>query len=290
LVAAGFEGATCDLPIMDVFIGWSGERSAQLAKAVHHWLPRIIQNAHPFMSQRDIGAGADWSREIHERLDGALFGIICITAENISEPWINYETGALTNGPNKPAVCPLLLRLDPREITGPFTRLMAKVADHEGILQLVTSIAAKLPDGERVDPQIITSAFKMVWPNLQNDIEAIPETVQAKPIPDLIEIARETLSIVRDLARPPQRGDNWADRLARLYIPERLGQTPRYRFELNERVILNGEPGTVRALVGESIEGPIYDIVLDNGHIRRASGDALRVIAAVDQGYSDKPN
>src|ERR1700749_560604 len=67
---------------MKVFISWSGTRSRAVANALHPWLPDVLQQMEPWMSQRDIGAGARWSQELDEQLESTQFGIICVTPEN----------------------------------------------------------------------------------------------------------------------------------------------------------------------------------------------------------------
>jgi hypothetical protein len=80
---------------MKVFISWSGQKSRDVASALRDWLPLVINSVEPFMSSRDISAGARWQVEIARQLDTTDFGIVCVTRENQASKWLNFEAGAL---------------------------------------------------------------------------------------------------------------------------------------------------------------------------------------------------
>jgi hypothetical protein len=80
---------------MKVFISWAGTKSRVVAEALHGWLPNVVNAVEPFMSEMDIGKGALGVKVIADQLQSSRFGIICLTADNLSRPWINYEAGAL---------------------------------------------------------------------------------------------------------------------------------------------------------------------------------------------------
>ena len=48
---------------MRIFISWSGERSHQLAHALHESLPLVLHYVKPWLSQADISAGDRWAQE-----------------------------------------------------------------------------------------------------------------------------------------------------------------------------------------------------------------------------------
>jgi hypothetical protein len=80
---------------MKVFLSWSGERSKATAETLGNWFARVIQAVEPWISS-GIDKGARWQSEIANRLEDARVGIVCLTASNLSEPWILFEAGALS--------------------------------------------------------------------------------------------------------------------------------------------------------------------------------------------------
>ena len=81
---------------MKVFIHWSGERSKQLGEAIREWLPNVLQFVKPYFSPADIDKGARWANEISKELEQSKIGIIAMTDENRTNPWIMFETGAIS--------------------------------------------------------------------------------------------------------------------------------------------------------------------------------------------------
>ena len=98
---------------MKVFICWSGTRSRHLGEALREWLPQVILGTPPFFSPHDIESGARWLTKVQESLVEADAGIICLTRQNRSSPWLYFESGALANSERRPAILPYVL--DPIE-------------------------------------------------------------------------------------------------------------------------------------------------------------------------------
>jgi hypothetical protein len=63
---------------MRVFISWSGEPSQSVARALHGWLPRVVQHLESWMSDEDIESGARWNDQVGKALDNIDFGIVCV--------------------------------------------------------------------------------------------------------------------------------------------------------------------------------------------------------------------
>jgi hypothetical protein len=79
-----------------VFISWSGELSRRLADEIQRWLPATLQFVKPYFTPVDIEKGTKWVSEISAELSKSHVGIICLTKENLSSPWILFEAGALS--------------------------------------------------------------------------------------------------------------------------------------------------------------------------------------------------
>ena len=94
---------------MKVFLCWSGERSRQVAQALNDWLPTVIQAVEPWMSG-DIGKGVRWGPEVSAELEESRVGIICLASDNLGNPWILFEAGAVSKTKDA-SVCTFLLDL-----------------------------------------------------------------------------------------------------------------------------------------------------------------------------------
>src|SRR5229473_6711122 len=92
----------------NVFISWSKPRSYQVAKALHDWLPNVIQSAKPWISSENVDKGTLWSGEIAAVLSTVRVGIVCVTPENVAEPWLNFEADALSKTVEEARVCTFL--------------------------------------------------------------------------------------------------------------------------------------------------------------------------------------
>jgi hypothetical protein len=174
---------------MKVFISWSGERSKLLAKSLSKWLPIVLHYVEPWLSESDIAAGERWTLKIAENLEQARFGILCLTKDNFTAPWVMFEAGAIGKFVSESAVCPYLLDLDHRDISGPLTQYQAKKAEKADTLELLESINAY--SDQPMSSDRLAQLFEALWPNLAEGISAIPPTVEAKkhirPQPEILE-------------------------------------------------------------------------------------------------------
>lgn len=181
---------------MKVFISWSGTRSETLAKALREWFPLVLNYVEPWVSQSDIEAGERWGIEVAKELESSNFGVICVTRENLTSPWLLFESGALAKSMQDGRVIPLLLDLDFKEISGPLAQFQAKKAEQAGIKELVLSLnkaaATSIPD------QRLEKLFSALWGDLETNISAIPKgKATSKSTRPQGEILEELVSSIR---------------------------------------------------------------------------------------------
>lgn len=155
---------------MKVFVSWSGEASHDVAKALKDWLPNVIQAVDVFLSSEDIAKGSQWFHELGSVLDESGFGILCLTRDNLSAPWILYEAGALGKRFEQSRVVPLLINLKPAELSGPLAQLNAALLDKDEMSKLVASINAELGAEKLTDKQR-DKAFQAWWPDLEQTLQ-----------------------------------------------------------------------------------------------------------------------
>ena len=186
---------------MDIFISWSGDRSKIVAETLKDWLPRVIQRLKPWISASDIDKGARWLKEISKKLEVINAGIICLTPENLDEPWILFETGALSKALDTSSVCPILLDLDPSSLKGPLSQFQATKLQKDDILKFIMTLNKNLKE-EKLPESQLEESFNLWWPKLIEKIDNIPnpdkiiKTEQSEK-----DILLEILMIVRGLDR-----------------------------------------------------------------------------------------
>jgi len=162
---------------MKVFISWSGDRSLALAQALRDWLPLTLQYVSPWLSDVDIAAGERWAPAVAERLEEAEFGIVCLTSENMTAPWILFEAGALAKAvASETRVVPFILGLEPSDVRPPLGQFQAKRANQAGVHEVVRSLNAAASNG--LDDATVEQVFAMAWPLLEAKIAAIPDGEQ----------------------------------------------------------------------------------------------------------------
>jgi hypothetical protein len=182
--------------MFNVFISWSGERSRMVASAIDELLPDIIQGVHTWMSDHDIGAGSRWAQELNQQLEGSNFGILCLTPENLTAPWLLFEAGALSKKVEESRVIPYRLTLSATDVPFPLAQFQGVDADESGTKKLLLALGAAL--SAPIEPQRLDRMFQRWWPDLAQRITAInvhPNASEGKRSDrDLLE---ETLRLVR---------------------------------------------------------------------------------------------
>ncbi|MBQ4338293.1 MAG: toll/interleukin-1 receptor domain-containing protein [Clostridia bacterium] len=191
---------------MKVFISWSGARSKKVALIFRDWLPTVIQAIEPFVSSEDIEKGARWNTDIAQELKESSFGLICVTKENLSAPWLNFEAGALSKTIDNTYVAPLLFDVKPSDLKGsPISQFQATSFtkdDMKRFIETLNSAASNCLVPARLD-----KAFELCYPDLEkslNELKAIdiqPEDesndnlnshIDPNILEELLETARNT--------------------------------------------------------------------------------------------------
>ena len=112
---------------------------------MHGWIPLVLHYVEAWLSQADIEAGQRWAEQVAKELEASNFGIICVSRENVSSPWVLFEAGALAKSMQGSRVIPLLLDLEVRDITGPLAQFQAKKVERTGLLDVIQSLNQLAP-------------------------------------------------------------------------------------------------------------------------------------------------
>ncbi len=197
---------------MKVFISWSGELSLQVAQLLKSWVKCVLQATEPWLSSEDIAKGSVWSNEINEQLVKTSVGIICVTRENATAPWIHFEAGALAKGMAQNRVCPLLIDLDkPTELGLPLSQFNVTLPTKKDMLRLINTINESLK--EKLPENILQMTFEGFWPKFDDAFKAAVSNYKPSTKPprsseemteEILQIARQTQSALEAMWQEQQ--------------------------------------------------------------------------------------
>lgn len=162
---------------MKVFVSWSGELSCQIAEVLKKWIPCIIQSVEVFFSPEDIEKGDNWDKTITTELSDCKYGIICLTTDNISAPWINFEAGAIAKSLDS-KVTALMVNIKPSDIKGPLSRYQATKFEKDDFFQLIESINKALESP--LDHKVLGNTFDAMWSSLEREANLVIDKFQKK--------------------------------------------------------------------------------------------------------------
>lgn len=188
---------------MQVFISWSGSCSKTLAVYIHEWIKTVVQRAEPWMSERDIQAGQQWNAQLSSRLKETDFGIICLTPENLTAPWLLFEAGALAKALEAARVVPLLFGLRKADLSLPLAQFQAVEANRDGFFSLVSAVNASLQEGQ-LDKILLNNIFNCLWPSMEGNLNRLHQTSRDTPKKSHRsdrEILEDVLTSVRAMQR-----------------------------------------------------------------------------------------
>ncbi|MEU1559761.1 TIR domain-containing protein [Streptomyces mirabilis] len=184
---------------MQVFISWSGDVSKRCAEALREWLPFINQEITPFVSSQDISKGERGLYTIATQLQECSYGIVCITRENQSAPWVNFESGAISRVLDESSLAPFLLDLPIKDLTGPLTQFQATASSsQEDVWAMVKSINDKCEN--KVGHERLRTTFDKFWGDLESKLKEIRGQQPKGQFPerDTSEILNELVGLVRE--------------------------------------------------------------------------------------------
>lgn len=157
---------------MKVFVSWSGELSCQIAEVLKKWIPCIIQSVEVFFSPEDIEKGDNWDKTISNELSQCNYGIICLTSDNTTAPWINFEAGAIAKSLDS-RITALMVNIKPSDIKGPLSRYQATKFEKNDFFQLISAINKVLETP--LEHNILQNTFDTMWVALEQEANAVIE-------------------------------------------------------------------------------------------------------------------
>ena len=187
---------------MKVFLCWSGRVSKGVATALKEWLGDVIQGLHPFMSNESIRKGDRWRTEIAQNLAETNYGILCLTSDNLTSPWILFEAGALSKNLKDSRVTALLIGIDTTQVVEPLSQFQHTTATREEILILAKQLNDLLP--QPLEAERLERSFEAHWPRLEGQINralALPLVDDEPPKRSTDDMIEEILRLTREIKK-----------------------------------------------------------------------------------------
>lgn len=155
---------------MKVFISWSGKLSELVAKELSEWLPSIIQSVEVFYSPEDIQKGENWDSRLTKELEECKYGIVCLTKENVSAPWVHFEAGALSKSLDSHTSA-LMIDVVTSDIQGPLSRFQATRFEKDDFYKLVCGINDA--SDNKIAEKVLKNSFEAIWDKMETNIQDI---------------------------------------------------------------------------------------------------------------------
>jgi len=197
-----------------VFISWSGDRSKVFGEILREWLPKVV-HVRPFFSPEDTAKGSNWYSEIISELGQARIGIICITSDNLTAPWLMFEAGAISKSLARPKVCPILFGMSATSLVGPLATFQATEFARDEMMRLVCMINDEAGD-DKLDQKTLAEVFDTWWPKLDAPVKRAlnrPGKISTAAVPSRAD--REILEEI--LVRTRSIGNQEKEFKGRLY-------------------------------------------------------------------------
>lgn len=113
-----------DVKKFNIFISWSKSPSKEIAEQVKFLLEKIFPDPiiSFFVSSSDkngIGPGDRFNKILDENLETSNYGILILTKNNFSQPWIMFEAGALSKDSQISKIVPVFFNREESSLEAP---------------------------------------------------------------------------------------------------------------------------------------------------------------------------
>jgi hypothetical protein len=188
---------------MNIFVSWAGETSKPIAEALANFIHNLLQNANLFVSA-NADKGIDWRANLRKQLESTMMGIICLTPDNLTAPWLLFEAGAISKNTDDSRVWTYLHNLKPADVVSPLATFQHTLAEEQDTFKLVQSVRKQLEELKENVPTIdgLKDNFQHSWPRFKAILDAsVPKTPEPprrsaeEKIDELLEQTRALVSM-----------------------------------------------------------------------------------------------
>ncbi len=169
---------------MRISLSWSGNLSHRVALILSKWLPSVVQAVTPFVSVDEKRRGAAWFKAIKDQHNQMDFGIICLSRENLSAPWLLFEAGVLSTRFDEAHVCAILIGdVSEADLEEPIVNFQTiRLNDKEDMRKLVQKLN-QMHGTRMLAANALNSAFDRRWPIFREACKKeLQESVSRKEI------------------------------------------------------------------------------------------------------------
>lgn len=214
---------------MKVFLSWSGVRSKDVAELLRNWIRCVLQATRPWVSTRDLDRGTVWFGEINDQLKDTTVGVICLTQENKTRPWILFEAGALIKGLSSSRICTFLIDLDPKDIEDPLAQFNHTFPNRESVKGLIETLNNNLGQNS-LDHRVLSEVFDTYWPQFEKDFKKILSESKSEAKSNTVAKPRDDSEILAEILDNTRQLTN---RVARLERHTRVIHDPRIPTDMD---------------------------------------------------------
>jgi len=132
----------------------------------------VLRFVEPWVSSEDIPKGTRWGIQLASELEGTHSGIICLVHDNLTEPWLNFEAGALSKSIVTARIHPFLVGMNPGELTGPVAQFQATRYSKDDTRKLIHALNSDA-GAASLSTEKVNRSFDVCWPNLESRLEPL---------------------------------------------------------------------------------------------------------------------
>lgn len=240
---------------MKIFVSWSKEPAKSIARELKLFLEMTLRTADVWVSEADLVKGKRWGPQIAQELESTNVGIICVTPNNMQEPWLHFEAGALSKSIADAAIHPLCLAVGKSQLPSTLSQFQATEFDKQDILDLVLTINGANEAAEK--EKDVRARFDRGWTALENAV-AKELFAASKAELERNDMGKSAPAVPRLAASPETFSDDEQKLIKLLAEHGRLSMA-----ELQQQ--LKVSPTRFEHYV-DNLKGYVYKLPLQSGH------------------------
>lgn len=185
-----------------VFISWSKSPAREIAEALKELMEKIFPdpNISFFVSSADKGgthAGDRFRSILDSNLETSNYGILILTKNNYSQPWIMFESGALSKDSQISKIVPVFFNRDKNNLEEPlkpFNNIQFKKDDFEQLAYSIKMAQFETKELNSDQTNTINDSIEKHWAKFENKVNNAIENHQT----NIEEITENVTSLMMD--------------------------------------------------------------------------------------------